>query len=225
MAFELTAETREGLGRSISRRLRRTGRVPAIVYGGGQDPSAISLDYNQLVHDMDHEAFYTSILTIKLGRSKQPVVVKDVQRHPSKRDVIHLDFQRIVADEEITLHVPIHFVGEDKAKGVKEQGGVVEHLLTDVEVTCLPKHLPEFLEVDVSDLGLNEILHLSDIRFPEGVTSVAIAHEHDHPIVSISPPRREEVEVEAEAAEAEAAEAPAAGAEAEAETKGEAPSE
>jgi large subunit ribosomal protein L25 len=218
VAFELSAEPREGAGRAPSRRLRRAGRVPAIVYGGGEQPSAISLDHNKLVHQMDHEAFYTSILTLKVGKQDQAVVVKAVHRHPAKPEILHLDFQRIVADEEITLHVPIHFVGETAAVGVKEQGGVIEHLLTDVEITCLPKNLPEFLELDVSKLELNGILHLSDIPLPEGVTSTSLEHGLDNPVVAINPPRREEVE-EAEEGEAAAPEAP------EAQAKGETPDE
>jgi large subunit ribosomal protein L25 len=134
-----------------------------------------------------------------------------VQRHPVRPLILHLDFQRIVEDEEITLNVPIHFIGEAGAKGVKEQGGVIEHLLTDVEVLCLPRHLPEYLEIDVSAMDLNEILHLSDIKLPEGVSLVALSHNQDHPIVAINPPRREEEEVPAEAAEVPApGEVPAA---------------
>jgi large subunit ribosomal protein L25 len=153
---------------------------------------------------MEIEAFSTSILTIKIGKDQQSVVVKEVQRHPAKSSVMHLDFQRVVEDEEITISVPVHFTGEAQAKGVKEQGGVVEHIMTDVEISCLPRYLPEFLELDVSGMGLNEILHLSDIRFPEGVTSVALEHGQDHALVAINPPRREEAE---EAAAAEGAEA------------------
>jgi large subunit ribosomal protein L25 len=161
--FEIQGEVREGSGRTRSRKLRKLGRVPAIVYGGGQDPRSISLDHNSLVHQMDREAFYTSILTIVVGSDAQPVVVKAVERHPAKSQVMHLDFQRVVEDEEITLNVPIHFIGEAAAKGVKEQGGVVEHIMTDVEISCLPRFLPEFLELDVTNLELNDIYHLSDI--------------------------------------------------------------
>lgn len=194
MKFEIDAEARQGSGRSQSRKLRRQGRVPAIIYGGGRDPSSITLDRNNLVNQMGLEAFYTSILNLKLDKKMQPVVVKEVQRHPSKSVVMHLDFQRVVEDEELTLTVPIHFVGEQIAVGVKEQGGVIEHTLTDVEISCLPAHLPEFLELDVTALGLNEILHLSDIKYPEGVMSTQLAHGHDSPVVAIHPPRREEEE-------------------------------
>jgi len=194
--FELEAQGREGSGRAQSRRLRRQGRVPAIIYGADRAPTAITLDHDDLMHKMERRAFYTSILTLKVGGESNAVVVKDVQRHPSKRELLHLDFQRIVEDEAITLHVPIRFVGEQNARGVKEQGGAIEHTLTDVEISCLPRHLPEYLELDVTNLGLNEILHLSDIPLPEGVTSVALAHGQDQPVVAIHPPRREEVDLE-----------------------------
>lgn len=204
MRFELQAEARDGFRRTGARKLRRVGRIPAIVYGGGRAPEAISLDHDAVLHQMDREAFYTSILSIVVGTESQPVVVKEVQRHPAKPYVLHLDFQRIVENEEITLNVPIHFIGESTAKGVKEQGGVVEHLMTDLEISCLPKDLPEYLEVDVTALELNEVLHLSEIRLPEGVTSVALDHGQDPPVVAINPPRREEEEEEAIVEEAEA---------------------
>src|SRR5690606_31434202 len=156
---------------------------------------------------MSREAFYTSIVTVKLDGKEQRVVVKDVQRHPVKPLIMHLDLQRVLEDQEITLTVPIHFVGEAVAKGVKEQGGVVEHLMTDVEVLCLPRDLPEYLEIDVSGMELNQILHLSDIKLPDGVTLVALDHGQDHPVVAINPPRREEEE--APAAEAAPGEVPA----------------
>jgi large subunit ribosomal protein L25 len=202
--FELQGEPREVANRGGTRRLRKLGRVPAVVYGGGAEPRIISLDHHKLIHQMEHEAFYTSILTISLGKESQAVVVKDVQRHPARAEIMHLDFQRIVEDEEITLHVPIHFVGEVAAKGVKEQGGVIEHMATDVEISCLPRYLPEYLELDVSHLELNQIMNLSDIVLPEGVTSVALQHGQDLPVVAINPPRREEEE-EAAAGEGEAA--------------------
>lgn len=211
MKFEIDADARAGSGRSDSRKLRRLGRVPAIIYGGGKDPSSVTLDRNSLVQQMALEAFYTSILNIKLGKETQSVVVKEVQRHPAKSVVMHLDFQRIVADEEITISVPIHFIGEEVAIGVKEQGGVIEHAITDVEVSCLPANLPEYLEVDVSSLELNQILHLSDIKFPEGVTSTQLAHEHDQAVVAIHPPRRVEVEEPVEGEGEAAPEVEAAG--------------
>jgi large subunit ribosomal protein L25 len=209
-AFELAGEPRAQLGRTDSRRLRKAGKVPAIMYGGGQEPESLVLDHNTLSRHMNREAFYTSILTLNLGTKTQQVVVKAVQRHPAKPQVMHLDFQRVVEDQEITLHVPIHFLGEAAAKGVKEQGGVVDHLLTDVEVICLPRYLPEYLELDVSALELNEIYHLSDLKLPEGVSLVALRHGQDHPVVAINPPRREEVDLTPEVAAVPAGEVPAA---------------
>lgn len=194
MKFELLAEARDAFGRSASRRLRRQGRIPAIIYGGGKDPSPVTLSHNTVIHDMEREAFYTSILAIKVGKESQSVVIKAVERHPAKPLIMHMDFQRVVEDEEITLNVPIHFIGEEAAKGVKDQGGVVEHMETDVEISCLPRYLPEYLELDVTALELNGLLHLSDLKLPEGVTSVALEHGQDLPVVAINPPRREEEE-------------------------------
>ena len=205
MTSELQAEARDARGRTGSRRLRRLGKVPAVVYGGGRDPLAISIDHNLLLREMKQPAFYTSILTVKVDGEAQAVVVKDVQRHPAKPYLIHLDFQRIVEDQEITLHVPLRFIGEEAAKGVKEQGGVVEHLATDVEVTCLPRHLPGAIEVDVSQLEMNQIVHLSELKLPEGVSLVALEHHQDLPVVTITQPRREEVEAGEEGEEVEGA--------------------
>jgi large subunit ribosomal protein L25 len=206
--FELHVEARTGSGRSDNRRLRKVGKVPAIVYGGGAEPRAVSVDHDTLIHQMEREAFYTTILTLKLGENTEPVVVKDVQRHPYRTQVLHLDFQRIVADEIITLHVPIHFIGEEAAVGVKQQGGIAERLITDVEVSCLPKDLPAYLEIDVHGVELNDIVHLSDIVLPEGVTLEALEHGSDQPVFTISPPRREEEEEVAEAEIEEAGEVP-----------------
>jgi large subunit ribosomal protein L25 len=227
-AFELAAEPRPQLGRTGSRRLRKAGKVPAVMYGGGEAPESVTLDHNTLKNQMNREAFYTSILTLKLGQRSQQVVIKAVERHPARPLIMHMDFQRVREDEEITLNVPIHFLGEAAAKGVKDQGGVIDHLLTDVEVRCLPRHLPEFLELDVTALGLNEIYHLSDIKLPEGVSLVALVHGQDHPVVAVNPPRREEEEVPVEGAAVAAGEVPASAqvepakgeGEAEAEAKG-----
>ncbi len=145
-AFELAGEPRAQLGRTDSRRLRKAGKVPAIMYGGGEAPEALVLDHNALKNQMSREAFYTSILTLKIGSKAQQVVVKGVERHPARPLIMHLDFQRVREDVEITISVRIHFTGEAEAKGVKDQGGVVEHLLTDVEIRCLPRYLPEYLD-------------------------------------------------------------------------------
>ncbi len=217
--FELEFESRDLHGKANSRRLRRTGLVPAVLYGAGRDPRAIALDQNMLMHQMEREAFYTSIISLKEGENEQPVIVKDVQRHPVKKQVLHVDFQRILEDEEITLDVPIHFLGAEEAIGVKQQGGEVAQLMTEIEVSCLPKHLPEFIELDISNLELNQLLHLSDVTAPEGVTFIELAHGRDPAVVSINPPRREEEE-EVEAAEEDILEAAAEG-----EAEGEAPAE
>lgn len=221
--FELDIEVRDKLGTGETRRLRKSGKVPAILYGGGKDPQSVMLEKDRLQLQMEQEAFYTSILTLNLNGETQAVIVKDVQRHPAKRQVLHLDFQRILADEKISLNVPIHLLGQEEAVGVREQGGEVAHLTTDVEVSCLPKDLPEYLELDISDLELNQLLHLSDIKVPEGVELTALAHDQDPAVVSINPPRREEEDevLEAEEELEEGAE-PAEG---EAAADGEAPAE
>ena len=207
-AVELAGEARPQLGRTDSRRLRKAGKVPAIMYGGGEAPEALVLDHNALRNQMTREAFFTSVLTLKIGSKTQQVVVKGVERHPARPQIMHLDFQRVREDVEITLSVRIHFIGEAEAKGVKDQGGVVDHLMTDVEVRCLPRHLPEYLELDVTALELNQIYHLSDIKLPEGVTLVALAGGHDHPVVAVNLPRAEEIDVPVEA-ETPAGEVPA----------------
>ena len=213
--FDLIAEIREGQGKGASRRLRHEGKVPAIIYGAGRPPRSLAFDHNRVLQQLENESFYSSILNIKVGEKSQAAIVKDIQRHPSKRVVIHMDFQRIVADEKIKMNVPIHYEGGEDSPGVKTEGGSISALMTDVEVTCLPKDLPEYFEVDISELGLNELLHLSDIKVPDGVEIVELSHGegHNHPIVSIQiikvapieEPEEEAVEGEegAEGAEAE----------------------
>ena len=222
--FELAAELREDIGKGASRRLRRSGKVPAVLYGGGRKPRSLTLDHTKLLHQMEQEAFYNSVVTINVGKESQAAIVKDVQRHPAKRRIWHVDFQRILADEKIRMQVPFHFMGEDVAPGVKTGGGVFSHVMSDVEITCLPKDLPEYIEVDVSELELDAIIHLSEVKVPDGVELVALSHgdtEHDPAVVTIHRPRVE-VEEEPEAVEGEAVE----GEEGEAApAEGEAPSE
>ena len=216
--FDLIAEYREDMGKGASRRLRRKGLVPAIIYGAGRPPRALTFDHNKVIKQLESESFYSSVLNIKVGDKSQAAILKDLQRHPAKRQILHMDFQRIVEDEAIRMNVPIHFLGEDVAPGVKQGGGKVSHLMTDVEVTCLPKDLPEFLEVDVSALELDTMLHLSDIKLPSGVEIPELAQgpEHDQAIVAIHVIKAAPVEEAApeEAAEPEEA-APAAEAEGE----------
>ncbi|MBT8079506.1 MAG: 50S ribosomal protein L25/general stress protein Ctc [Gammaproteobacteria bacterium] len=215
--FDLIAEYREDQGKGASRRLRRQGKVPAIIYGAGRPPRKVSLDHNRVLQQLENESFYSSILSIKVGDKSQAAIVKDIQRHPAKRLIMHMDFQRIVAGEKIKMNVPIHYINEEEAVGVRA-GGSVSHLMTDVEVTCLPKDLPEYFEVDVANLDMNEMLHLSDITLPKGVEIPELAQgpEHDQAIVSIHMLKvaaaDEEVEAEAvpEGEEAPTDEAPAA---------------
>jgi large subunit ribosomal protein L25 len=204
--FDLIADIREDQGKGASRRLRHEGKVPAIIYGAGRPPRALVFDHNKVLRQLENESFYSSVLNIKVGDKSQAAILKDVQRHPAKNQVMHMDFQRIVEDEEIRMNVPLHFIGEDVAPGVKQDGGNVSHLITDVEVTCLPRDLPEYLEIDVSNLGLDEMLHLSDIKVPDGVTLTDLAQgpDNDYAVVSIQVVRAapiEEEESEGEAVE------------------------
>lgn len=194
--FELQAEDRPDQGKGASRRLRRAGKVPAILYGAHRDPRALALDHNALVHHLENEAFFSSILTVTTGDKSQPCILKDVQRHPYKNQVLHVDLQRVLEDEEIRVTVPFHFLGEDKAPGVKG-GGVVSRVMTDLEVTCLPKHLPEYIEVDVSAMELEVALTLGEVKLPEGVSIFGGEEMLEQPVFIIHRPRREE-EIEGE---------------------------
>ncbi|MDY6943418.1 MAG: 50S ribosomal protein L25/general stress protein Ctc [Pseudomonadota bacterium] len=193
-AFEISAKVRTDKGKGASRRLRREGQVPGIVYGGNQEPMMIALDGNDLGHHLDHEAFYSHILVLDLDGNKENVILKDVQRHPYRgRAINHIDFLRVVAGEAIRVHVPLHFQGEAVSPGAK-RGGIISHQMTEVEIECLPKDLPEFIEVDVSGLNVGDSIHLSEIVLPAGVTILALAHDPDSDpaVVTVVPPRLEE---------------------------------
>jgi large subunit ribosomal protein L25 len=194
ISFELDAEFREDQGKGASRRLRHLGKVPAILYGGKRDARALVLDHAKLSQLMDNERFYSTILALKVGSQQQAAVLKDVQRHPYMNQVMHIDFQRVLEDEKIKMRVPLHFRGGAESKGVKEQGGVLGHVRNDVEVTCLPKDLPEFVEVDVSGLEINQVIKLSDLKLPPGVELVDLLAGRDGPVASIHMPRVEEEE-------------------------------
>ena len=189
--FGLNAEFREGFGSVASRRLRRLeNRVPAILYGASEPPLPVSLEHNQVVRALENEAFYSHILTIKIDGVEQKAVLKDLQRHAYKPRILHVDLMRVSAKEKMTLSVPLHFKGEEIAPGVKEAGGVLNKLLNSVEVRCLPSVLPEYIEIDVSQLGLDESILLSQINLPTGVElTAAISHEDDRPIANIHIPR------------------------------------
>ena len=210
--FDLIAELREDQGKGASRRLRHKGKVPAIIYGAGRPPRALVFDQNKVLKQLENESFYSSVLNIKVNDKSQAAILKDLQRHPAKHMIMHMDFQRIVDDVEIKMNVPLHFIGEEVAPGVKTGGGAVSRLLNDVEVSCLPKHLPEFLEVDISELELDAMLNLSDIKLPEGVEIPQLAQgpENDHAMVSIhvikaAPIEEEEIVEGEEGEEGEAA--------------------
>src|SRR3984885_2790964 len=168
-SFELDAEFRETQGKGASRRLRHDGKVPAILYGGHAEARALTLSHQKLLIMLDNERFYSTILNIKVGDQTQAAILKDVQRHPYKNAVLHIDFQRVEENEKIRMSIPLHFTGAAVSPGVKTQGGIVSHMRNDVEVACLPKDLPEFIEVDISGLSLNESIHLSQLKVPEGV--------------------------------------------------------
>ena len=184
--FVISAEVRNDLGKGASRRLRREGKVPAVIYGAGKDAVGITLAHKDLVKNLENQAFYSHILTINVDGTEEKGVLKDLQRHPSKPFVMHADFLRVSADEKLRMHVPLHFSNEEIAPGVKA-GGLVTHNIVEVEISCLPKDLPEFIGVDLSSLELNGLLHLSDLQLPEGVELVALSHgaDHDLPVVSI----------------------------------------
>lgn len=218
ISFVINAEPRADSGKGASRRLRQTGKVPAIMYGGGKDPESLTLSHNELLRNLQHEAFYSHILTVKMNGKDTRAVLRDIQRHPGKPLIMHMDLQRINESEKLKMHVPLHFLGEDTAPGIKA-GGMVSHEMSEVHIECLPKDLPEYIEVDVSAFEIGDALHLSDIKVPETVTLLDLARGEgqDLPVVSMHMKRIAE-EVEEEAAE-EGVEAPAA--EGGEETKGE----
>jgi len=185
--IDLIAELRDDSGTSSSRRSRRSGMVPAIIYGARKESIKLNIDHDQLLYKLSEPAFLTRILNIKVEDKEEPVFIKDIQIHPSKKQIIHLDFQRVIADQAIRMTVPIHFIGEDLCDGVRLEGGTVTPLLNQIEVSCLPKDLPEYLEVSVEGLKLDELLSLSDIALPEGVEILQLTQEepNNEPIVAI----------------------------------------
>lgn len=178
--FALHAEPRSDKGKGASRRLRREQRVPAIIYGGEKPPQAVSLDAHEVERSTQHEAFYSHILQLTVDGKSEQVIVRDMQRHPYRHAVLHMDFQRIQADQALTVSVPIHFTGEAECIGVKLSGGAISHIQTEVEVSCLPKDLPEYLEVDLSNVDIGESVLLSDLNVPDGVTIVALSHGEEY---------------------------------------------
>lgn len=190
--FELNAEVRTDLGKGASRRLRRLAQlVPAVIYGSGKEPVSITVTHKDIQKALLNEAFYSHIITLNVGKKKEKVVLKDLQRHPAKPRIMHADFQRVSADQAITISVPLHFINEEKCKGVKTGGGSLIKAMTELSISCLPKDLPEFIEVDVLELAVGDALHISQITLPKGVTSVDLIHGHDadNSVVSVLAPR------------------------------------
>jgi len=190
--FTLTAEVRDNLGKGASRRLRRLDSlVPGIIYGGAKDPLSISIPHKDLVKALEDEAFYSHVITITVGSKSEEVILKDLQRHPAKPLIVHTDFQRVSAKEKINVKVPLHLVNTETCVGVKLQGGSIITQLNELEVSTLPKNLPEFIEVDLAEVEAGTTLHISDIALPQGVESVALAHgsDHDLAILTIKKPK------------------------------------
>ncbi|AKO51765.1 50S ribosomal protein L25 [Marinobacter psychrophilus] len=190
--FVIEAFPRDDQGRGASRRLRREERkIPAIIYGGHKEAVPISIWHNELKKALENEAFYSRVLTIELNGKKESVILKDLQRHPYKPLLSHADFQRINKDEEIFVHVPLHLVNEETAPAIKTFGGVAFRLMTQVEVACLPQNLPEFIEIDLFDVEMDGIVHMSDLKLPEGVRIPALQHgaEQDQAVVTINKPK------------------------------------
>ena len=203
---------------------RHAGKIPAIVYGGNKESVSITIAHKDIARAIENEAFFSHIIKLNVGKKPEQVIIKALQRHPAKPFILHADFLRVRADEEITVNVPIHFLNEEKCVGVKLGGGSIIHTLTELEISCLPKNLPEYLEVDMLEVDLGESVHITDVVLPEGVTSVALSHDGDdvdQSVASVLAPRGE-TEEEAEEAAAAAAEAEeAAGDETEAPAAGE----
>ena len=201
VSFVVDAEPRTDLGKGASRRLRRANQVPAVVYGAGKEPASIMMKHNEVIKSLDHEAFYSHILTLNVDGMSEQVILRDIQRHPHRQLIIHMDFMRVQSDHAIQMNVPLHFMNEENCVGVKQGGGIIGHLETELLIECLPADLPEYLEVDVSDLELGASLHISDIKLPEGVTSVDLAHgeDHDRALVSVHASRASKTDDEEEA--------------------------
>ena len=200
--FELNVTVRTDLGKGASRRLRRLADlVPAIIYGEGKAPVNITIPHKDIIKAISNEAFFSHIITLNVDGKKEQGLIQALQRHPAKPRIMHADFQRVSADNAITVAVPLHFINEDKCKGVKIGGGSIIKALNELQISCLPKDLPEFIEVDMTELGVGEAIHISEIKLPKGVSSVDLAHGHDadNAVVSILAARGAPGEGEAKA--------------------------
>ena len=185
--LDLVAEFRTDSGKGSSRRLRRAGKVPAIIYGAGREPRSLTFNHNDLLKATDHESFFSSILNVQVGENVRAAILRDIQVHPSKHQIMHIDLQRVVENEKIHMEVPIHYLNEASCVGVKIGGGTVQKTRTEVEVICFPRDLPEYLEVDIQNMEVDDLLHLSDIKLPDGVELIDLIADppRDEPIVSV----------------------------------------
>ncbi len=189
-SYVFDAELRKDLGRGHSRRLRVEGKIPAVIYGGSAEPVGITLDHNKVNKALEDEATYSHILTLRIDGKDETAILKDMQRHPSRPIILHMDFQRVTESQKIKVHVPLHFLNQETSVGAKK-GGVITHALVDVEVTCLPARLPEFIAIDMAKLDIGQSVHLSDIKVPPGVQIVELLHGegHDQLVAAIQAPR------------------------------------
>lgn len=187
MSIELNIVKRDDLGKGASRRLRHAGKLPAIIYGEGKDPVSITLEQKDVQYVLPNEALYSQIISLNMDGKKENVLLRDIQYHPFKIDVMHLDFLRFDATHAVHVHVPLHFLGEEESPAVKTEDGVFNHVLMEVEVECLPKDIPSFIDVDLSGMSVNDVVHLSDLKLPEGVELLALKHgeEYDTAVASV----------------------------------------
>ena len=200
MKIEINAKERKSKGTGASRRLRHEGTTPGILYGGVKDAISLEIDTKELFMQFRHEAFHASILTLNLEGKKESVILRDFQMHPVRNNIQHIDFQRINENEKISVKVPFHFINEETAPGVKLEGGLVSHIMTEIDISCLPKDLPQYIEVDLGELAMGESIHLSEVTVPEGVELTSLTDENDPAITSISKPKvvvEEEIVTEA----------------------------
>ena len=200
MKIEIKAKERKSKGTGASRRLRHEGSTPGILYGGVKDAISLEIDTKELFMQFRHEAFHASILTLNLEGKKESVILRDFQMHPVRNNIQHIDFQRINENEKISVKVPFHFINEETAPGVKIEGGLVSHIMTEIDISCLPKDLPQYIEVDLGELAMGESIHLSEVTVPDGVELTSLTDENDPAITSISKPKvvvEEEIVTEA----------------------------
>jgi large subunit ribosomal protein L25 len=207
--FILDAKSRTDVGKGASRRLRRLQKeIPAIIYGAGKEPASITMRHDDVFHAIENEAFFSSIIDINVDGAKESVVIKDLQRHPAKPVIMHADFLRVRADVALTVNVPLHLLNEEKCIGVKSENGQIIISMHELQVSCLPKDLPEYIELDMLEVHVGDTLHITDLKLPEGVTSVDLSQneENDYPVVTVSEIREQVIEETEVAEDEEAAE-------------------